>query len=45
MYGDNFITRFKDYISDMFERREHENSLNMTAEIMKVDMQIKYPDN
>ena len=42
MYGDNFIARFKDNISDMFKRGEHDKGTNMTAEIMEVELQRRY---
>ena len=45
MYGDNFITHFKDDIAEMFERRERDKGEKITAEIMEVDPKRIYPDD
>ena len=45
MYGNTFITSFKDGISDMFERGQSEKVANTTAEIMEIQPQRKYPDD
>ena len=34
MYGDNFITHFKDDIAGIFERGERDKGAKMTAEII-----------
>ena len=45
MYGDNFITSFKDDIYDMFERGDIEMGENITAEIMDVDLWRRYTND
>ena len=45
MYGDNFITYLKDCIAEFFERGECGKGAKMTAEIMEVELQRRYPDD
>ena len=45
MYDDNFFTRFKDNISEMFERGECDKGAKITADIVELDLQKIYPDD
>ena len=45
MYGDNFNTRFKDNIADIFECGDCDKGANMTAEITEVELYKRYPDD
>ena len=44
IYGDNFISHFKDDISEMFEQGERAKGENMTEKIMEVNLQRIYSD-
>ena len=45
MYGDNFITNFKEDIDEMFECKDHDKGANITADIMDIDLRRKYSDD
>ena len=43
MYGYNFITRFKDDVSEIFECGEHAKGAKMNTQIMEVELKGRNP--
>ena len=45
IYGDTLITRFRDDISEKFEREEREKGAEMTGDTIELELKRRYPDD